>query len=313
MMLAGFERPTSGRILLEGRDVADQPAHKRDIGVVFQNYALFPHMTAAQNIAFPLKVRRLSRAEVEARVEYALTMVRLDQMGSSRPGQMSGGQQQRIALARALVFNPSLIVMDEPLGALDKNLREEMQYEIKALHRQLGVTIVYVTHDQSEALTMSDRIAVFQKGRIIQLDSPRTIYDRPGNLFVACFLGENNQLAGKVVEKSSVGLGKVKLASGDIVRCQFPQAHNPGADVVLLVRPEDVLIGDLAVACDYRTTGTVREMIYHGQHFQVSIELADGEAIVALCRPGASASLAAGTAIAIGWQADHAVALVREP
>ena len=194
MMLAGFEVPTNGRIDLDGQPIDNMPPHKRNIGMVFQNYALFPHMTVAENLAFPLEVRRLARAEIEAKIKRALDMVKLSGFASRRPGQLSGGQQQRVALARALVFEPKLVLMDEPLGALDKQLREHMQLEIKHIHRDLGVTVVYVTHDQSEALTMSDRIAVFNDGAIQQLATPDDLYERPQNSFVAQFIGENNRL-----------------------------------------------------------------------------------------------------------------------
>ena len=180
MMLAGFEVATHGEILLEGVPINNVPPHKRGIGMVFQNYALFPHMTVAENLAFPLQVRKMSKADSEAKVNRALEMVRLGEFGNRRPAQLSGGQQQRVAVARALVFEPELVLMDEPLGALDKNLREEMQYEIKHIHEQLGVSMVYVTHDQSEALTMSNRIAVFNDGVIQQLDPPPVLYEKPG-------------------------------------------------------------------------------------------------------------------------------------
>jgi putative spermidine/putrescine transport system ATP-binding protein len=192
MMLAGFEAPTSGEILYEGRSVERLPPHERNFGVVFQNYALFPHMSVYENIAFPLSVRKVSKADTAARVERALSMVQLSNFGRRRPAQLSGGQQQRVALARALVFEPELVLMDEPLGALDKNLREQLQVEIRRLHDTLGITNVYVTHDQTEAMVMSDRIAIFDRGRIQQLDTPRTVHERPATAFVASFMGEMN-------------------------------------------------------------------------------------------------------------------------
>ncbi len=189
MMLAGFESPTAGEISLSGVPITRTPPHKRNFGMVFQNYALFPHMTVAENIAYPLTVRKLPAAEREAKVVRALDMVQLGRMGTRYPGQLSGGQQQRVALARALVFDPQLVLMDEPLGALDKQLREHMQIELKALHRRLGVTFVYVTHDQTEALTMSDRVAVFSDGAIQQIDAVDRLYETPANGFVAAFVG----------------------------------------------------------------------------------------------------------------------------
>ncbi|HEU0222233.1 MAG TPA: ABC transporter ATP-binding protein, partial [Paracoccaceae bacterium] len=216
MMLAGFESATHGEIYLGGRPINHVAPHRRGIGMVFQNYALFPHMTVGENLAFPLKVRGLGRAEIEAKVKRALEMVELPQMANRRPAQLSGGQQQRVAVARALVFEPDLVLMDEPLGALDKQLREQMQYEIKHLHADLGVTVVYVTHDQSEALTMSDRIAVFNDGVVQQLSTPNELYERPQNSFVAQFIGENNTLTGTVVEIRN-GIAVVRLDSGDLI------------------------------------------------------------------------------------------------
>src|SRR5574343_720666 len=202
MMLAGFESPTAGEILLDGAPITRTPPHKRNFGMVFQNYALFPHMTVAENIAYPLHVRKLPRAELEAKVKRALEMVQMDTMGMRYPAQMSGGQQQRVALARALVFDPQLVLMDEPLGALDKQLREHMQIELKALHRRLGVTFVYVTHDQAEALTMSDRVAVFNDGRIQQIDVVTNLYETPSNRFVAGFVGDNSVLDARVIQNN---------------------------------------------------------------------------------------------------------------
>ena len=198
MMLAGFEPATHGEIYREGPPINNTPPHKRGIGMVFQNYALFPHMTVNENLAFPLQVRNMGKAETEERVKKILKLVELPDKGNRRPSQLSGGQQQRIAVARALVFEPDLVLMDEPLGALDKQLREQMQYEIKHIHERLGVTVVYVTHDQSEALTMSNRIAVFNDGVVQQLSSPSELYERPVNCFVAQFIGENNRLKGTI-------------------------------------------------------------------------------------------------------------------
>ncbi|MDT8267342.1 ABC transporter ATP-binding protein, partial [Roseomonas sp. DSM 102946] len=194
MMIAGFETPESGQIALDGRDVTHLPPHRRGIGMVFQSYALFPHMTVAENVGFALKQRGVGKAEIVERVRQALDLVRLSAFGGRYPQQLSGGQQQRVAIARAVIFNPPVLLMDEPLSALDKQLREEMQLEIKALHERLGITFIYVTHDQKEALVMSDRVAVMNQGRIEQLDDPATLYDRPSNRFVASFVGEANFL-----------------------------------------------------------------------------------------------------------------------
>jgi len=197
MMLAGFETPTNGQIYLDNKVISDIPPHKRGIGMVFQNYALFPHMTVYENLAFPLRVRKIPKDEADKKVDKALSMVSLQGFEARMPMQLSGGQQQRVAVARSLVFDPQLVLMDEPLGALDKNLRESMQYEIKHIHESIGVTVVYVTHDQTEALTMSNRIAVFNDGKVQQLSSPDELYERPVNSFVAEFIGENNTFAVK--------------------------------------------------------------------------------------------------------------------
>ena len=204
MMLAGFETPTNGEIYLDGNAISSIPPHKRGIGMVFQNYALFPHMTVYENLAFPLRVRKIPKDEADKKIDKALSMVSLQGFAQRMPGQLSGGQQQRVAVARSLVFDPQLVLMDEPLGALDKNLRESMQYEIKHIHESIGVTVVYVTHDQSEALTMSNRIAVFNDGKVQQLSSPDELYEKPVNSFVAEFIGENNTFAGEVTDLSLI-------------------------------------------------------------------------------------------------------------
>src|SRR6202035_2009871 len=203
-MLAGFERPSQGAITLDGKSIDRLPPYERNIGMVFQNYALFPHMSVADNVAFPLSVRKLPKAEIGPRVARALEMVQLERFKDRRPAQLSGGQQQRVALARALVFQPTLVLMDEPLGALDKKLREHMQIELKQIHEMLGVTIVYVTHDQGEALTMSDRVAVFDHGAVVQIGTPARLYNEPATAFVASFIGENNLLDG-VIERVGSG------------------------------------------------------------------------------------------------------------
>ena len=216
MMLAGFETATHGEIKLAGKPINNIPPHKRGIGMVFQNYALFPHMTVAENLAFPLEVRKIGKSDREAKVKRALDMVEMGAFGGRRPAQLSGGQQQRIALARALVFEPELVLMDEPLGALDKQLREKMQFEITSLAHSLGITTVYVTHDQTEALTMSDRVAVFNDGRIQQLAPPAELYEEPQNSFVAQFIGENNTLEG-VVQEMRGDICTVRLDDGEVI------------------------------------------------------------------------------------------------
>ncbi|WP_207485517.1 ABC transporter ATP-binding protein [Arenibaculum pallidiluteum] len=271
MMLAGFEVPTHGEILLDGRPITDVPPHRRDIGMVFQNYALFPHMTVAENVAFPLSVRGLGKAEIRERVERALGMVQLDGFGRRRPAQLSGGQQQRVALARALVFDPRLVLMDEPLGALDKRLREHMQIEIKHIHATTGITVVYVTHDQGEALTMSDRIAVFNDGAIQQIDRPEALYERPATSFVANFLGENNMLHG-MVEAVEGRFCTVRLDGGQRVRALAVRAETC-ARTSLSLRPERALLGDGMQTGTNGLMGTVSEVIYLGDHSRILVSI----------------------------------------
>lgn len=270
MMLAGFENPTEGRILIDGRPIHQVPPHKRDIGVVFQNYALFPHLTIGQNLSFPLKVRRWSAADIRTAVDRALDMVQLGKLADRKPSQLSGGQQQRVAVARALIFQPSLVLMDEPLGALDKNLREEMQNEIRRLHSDLGLTVLYVTHDQSEALTMSTRVAVFRGGRIQQLSPARDLYEHPANLFVANFIGENNAIHGHVISVDGEAC-RVRLEDGQIAAgLRIDPALGTEERVTLSVRPERIMI-DPPDHFDTILEGTIDEMVYHGDHFRLSL------------------------------------------
>ncbi|GMG84829.1 polyamine ABC transporter ATP-binding protein [Paralimibaculum aggregatum] len=267
MMLAGFESVTEGTIELSGRPINDLPPYKRGIGMVFQSYALFPHMTVAENVAFPLDVRHIPRAESRERVEKALATVRLEGFMDRRPTQLSGGQQQRVALARALVFEPELILLDEPLGALDRQLREQMQYELKQLHDRLDVTMIYVTHDQQEALTMSDEVAVFSDGVMQQVASPGEIYERPRNLFVAQFVGENNQLAGRVIGRDD-RQARIRLESGDEVSALAVDDLREGDEARLAIRPERILIGQDAEACDNRFSATLSDVIFLGDQLR---------------------------------------------
>lgn len=302
MMMAGFETPTHGEILLKGEPISGLPPHKRGIGMVFQNYALFPHMTVAENLAFPLEVRHLSKDEIQQKVQRALSMVRLDEFGNRRPAQLSGGQQQRVALARALVFEPELVLMDEPLGALDKNLREEMQYEIKRIHADLGVSMIYVTHDQTEALTMSDRIAVFNDGVVQQLASPETLYEEPENAFVAYFIGENNRLAGEVVELQST-VCKVRLDNGDSVTAKPIAVDRVGARTTLSLRPERVsLVQQGDPACDNRFTARVLDVTYLGDHLRTRLSVCgNDEFIIKTPNATGKGSLKPGQSVEIGW------------
>lgn len=306
MMLAGFEAPTAGTIELNGRLLNNVPPHKRNMGMVFQNYALFPHMTVAENLAFPLNVRKLNKSDVQQRVKHALAMVQLESFSDRLPGQMSGGQQQRVALARALVFEPQLVLMDEPLGALDKQLREHMQIEIKHLHEKLGITVVYVTHDQGEALTMSDRVAVFNDGEIQQIDSPLELYERPVTSFVANFIGENNR-SGGVLSKIGDAYGEITLDSGRVV--QGVIAHKKlalGDRASVSIRPERAVLNPQEGQADHVLKGRVREIIYFGDHVRIRIELEN--APVFYIKQGISVAdphLAEGSLVTVGWGRDH--------
>ena len=282
MMLAGFEPATNGEIYIGNKSINHIPPHKRGIGMVFQNYALFPHMSIGENLSFPLEVRKMNRADTEAAVKRALDMVQMGDFIHRRPAQLSGGQQQRIALARALVFEPELVLMDEPLGALDKQLRERMQYEIKHIHENLGVTVVYVTHDQSEALTMSDRIAVFNDGIIQQLSSAEDLYEHPQNAFVAQFIGENNELRG-TVEKINGKTCSVKLSDGTKVKAEKVNVNNVGDKTLLSLRPERVEI-DPASKMDAMLKGKIEELIYLGDHIRVRMSVAGNSEFIAKVR-----------------------------
>ena len=269
MMLAGFEEPTSGAIRIDGRSVHDLPPRKRDIGVVFQNYALFPHMTVGGNLAFPLEVRGLDPEQIRARVGRALELVRLEGLEDRRPGKLSGGQQQRVAIARALVFEPRLVLMDEPLGALDRRLREEMQFEVRRIQRSLGVTVVYVTHDQQEAMAMSDRVAVFEQGRVEQVAAPEVLYEEPERQFVARFIGDNNVLRGKVVgvdgDFCQVDVG------GGIIKALRIAPSRIGDTVAIAIRPERVSLAPKPGLYHNEFDARIDDIMFLGDHLRLRV------------------------------------------
>jgi len=310
MMLAGFETATHGEIRLAGRPINQVPPHKRGIGMVFQNYALFPHMTVNENLAFPLEVRGIGKAEREAKIARALDMVQMGKFGNRRPAQLSGGQQQRIALARALVFDPELVLMDEPLGALDKQLREHMQFEIKHLHENLGITVVYVTHDQSEALTMSDRVAVFNDGVIQQLAPPDELYERPANSFVAQFIGENNKLPG-VIEDVEGGRATVRLATGELIDATPVNVGGRGSRTLVSIRPERVEYMPERIPPGAHTIeAEVLEFIYMGESFRTRMRVAGSDDFIMKNRNAVGQRrLQPGEKITIGWSPQDARAL----
>jgi len=295
-VIAGFEMPDEGEVFLAGRNVTLAPPARRDVGMVFQNYALFPHMTVAQNIAFPLEMRKVPRAERDRRVADALALVDLPAHGGRLPRELSGGQQQRVALARAVVFGPSLLLLDEPFGALDRKLREQMQLEVRRLQRRLELTAVFVTHDQEEALILSDRIAVMEAGRLSQLGSPQEIYRRPANRFVADFIGESNLFRARVVAG-----GYAELESG--LRIPLPDgAPGPGSDIGLLLRPERP---KRAADGNALFDGRIVEIVYLGETVKYRIEDAGGvQLIVRWPYAGREPPLAHGDALRVGWDRD---------
>ncbi|NRB03571.1 MAG: ABC transporter ATP-binding protein [Rhodobacteraceae bacterium] len=310
MMLAGFETATHGDIRLGGISINNIPPHKRGIGMVFQNYALFPHMTVAENLAFPLEVRKMGKSERDAKVKRALDMVQMGAFGGRRPAQLSGGQQQRIALARALVFEPELVLMDEPLGALDKQLREHMQFEITNLAHSLGITTVYVTHDQTEALTMSDRVAVFDDGRIQQLAPPDKLYEEPENSFVAQFIGENNTLLGTVKEISQ-DKALVELDGGELIDAKPVNVSEVGQRTRVSIRPERVEMNKERLRDGAHTLkAEVLEFIYMGDIFRTRLRVAGNEEFVIKTRNAPDqVRLSPGQQIDIGWLAEDCRAL----
>jgi len=309
MMLAGFEVPTAGDIYLGEERLNTLPPHKRNIGMVFQNYALFPHMTVEENLHFPLTARKVPKAEAKKRVAKILDTIQLNEFAKRHPNQLSGGQQQRVALARALVFEPQLVLMDEPLGALDKQLREQMQLEIKHLHEQLGITVVFVTHDQGEALTMSDRVAVFNDGIIQQIDSPKNLYENPENAFVAQFIGENNTLAGRI-NSIDGQFCTVDFGENLSTRAKLVNVHETGAPTCLSIRPERVHLNGAAKSLPNQITGKINEFIYLGDHLRVRCSVTDNDQFMArvpvtqFCP-----TLKVGAEITLGWRDEDVRAL----
>ncbi|MBE1285482.1 MAG: polyamine ABC transporter ATP-binding protein [Rhodobacteraceae bacterium] len=309
MMLAGFETATHGDIRLGGTSINNIPPHKRGIGMVFQNYALFPHMTIAENLSFPLEVRKMGKSEREEKIKRALDMVEMGAFGGRRPAQLSGGQQQRIALARALVFEPELVLMDEPLGALDKQLREKMQFEITSLAHNLGITTVYVTHDQTEAMTMSDRVAVFDDGVIQQLAPPDQLYEEPENSFVAQFIGENNTLEG-VVKEINGEVALVQLDDGEVIDCK-PINVGVGDRTRVSIRPERVEFNKERLKEGTHTVkAEVLEFIYMGDIFRTRLRVAGNDEFIIKTRNAPDqVRLEPGAQIEVGWLPEDCRAL----
>ena len=302
-MIAGYIDPTAGQIVINGRDIVPEPIYRRNIGMVFQNYALFPHLSVAENVAYPLKIRGLAKADIARRVKESLDMVRLESFSSRLPAELSGGQQQRVALARASIYKPSILLMDEPLGALDKNLRDEMQEEIKRFQQEMGVTVVYVTHDQQEAAFLADRIAIMREGALAQIGSPRTLYEHPNSRFVAEFLGEASIFAIKSV-KSDGDLHNVVLDNGvsAVVRDKI-DAQRVG---FACIRPERVTLGPKAGKLANSFTGIVRESLYTPGSIRYRVELAgSGCSLKVRALPlGDLEIYEPGAQVDVGWSAD---------
>ena len=296
-LIAGFVEPTAGRILIDGEDVTGLPAHLRGLGVVFQSYALFPHLSVFENVAFGLRERRTPSAEIARRVGEALELVQLDRQGRQRPAELSGGMQQRVALARALVYRPRVLLLDEPLAALDKKLREEMRDELRAIQRSVGITTVFVTHDQGEALGLSDRIAVMSRGRIEQLGAPREIYERPASRFVADFIGASTVLRGRAVAEDRVALSPdltIRVSVGGVLRV--------GEQIELAIRPERVRLA--AAAGEGTAEARIEGLVYQGAMTEVSARLADGQRVRVSVNEPAPMPLAPGQIIHLRLPAD---------
>jgi len=295
-LIAGFEEPTAGRILLDGADVSNLPPHKRNVNTVFQSYALFPFLSVFDNVAFGLKHAAVAKSELRTRVGDALSLVSMSSFASRRPAQLSGGQQQRVALARALVLNPSVLLLDEPLGALDAKLRRSLKVELKALQERVGITFIYVTHDQEEALTMSGRLAVMNAGRIAQTGTPQEVYESPADAYVADFLGAANLLPVTVTERilggaSTLTLGDIALSTSN----EVPAA--PGASAQAVIRPERVRVEPHGSAGQNRVPALVERLVYLGAATQVMLRLATGESLQAVAQNEDAASWAQGTPV----------------
>ncbi|MCB0142638.1 MAG: ABC transporter ATP-binding protein, partial [Caldilineaceae bacterium] len=319
-MIAGLELPSSGSVLIHGQEMAQEPAYRRPVNTVFQRYALFPHMTVYDNVAFGLRMKQVAKDEVRQRVDDVLKLVRLDAMGQRKPGQLSGGQQQRVALARALVNNPEVLLLDEPLGALDLKLRQAMQDELKRIQQTVGITFIYVTHDQEEALTMSDRIAVMNDGRVLQVDTPYELYEDPESRFVANFIGETNFLTGKT-DRVAGSLVYVRLDNGAMTTIEtgngaIGETVKAGAAVTVAIRPEKIYLGrgDAPAEADNAYAGKVENIVYIGTDTYYDMDL-PGQTKVTVRQQnqdytGSANTLAVGDMGYVAWRAHNASLLM---
>ncbi len=298
-LIAGFVAPTAGRVLIDDQDVTARPPHERGLGVVFQSYALFPHLSVFENVAFGLRERRVSEAEIRRRVGEALALVRLGEEGARRPRQLSGGMQQRAALARALVYTPRVLLLDEPLAALDRKLREEMRTELREILRSVGITAIFVTHDQAEALSLSDRVAVMNRGRIEQLGAPREVYERPATRFVADFVGASSRVRGR-----AVAADRVELGPGQSIEVRAGRPLSVGATVELGIRPERVVVAPPDGPRVNRIAGRVTRLTYLGAQTEVTVEIAGGASVLGLVPEPSPVSLAVGREVTLALPPD---------
>jgi spermidine/putrescine transport system ATP-binding protein len=309
-LIAGFDFPTEGEILLYGEDIAPLPPYKRPVNTVFQSYALFPHMTVGQNVGFGLEMLGKPRAEIEARVNQMLKLVRMEELKNRRTSQISGGQQQRVALARALAPSPKVLLLDEPLSALDFKLRKDMQIELKRLQHETGITFIFVTHDQEEALTMSDRIAVMSKGKILQIGSPREIYERPAERFVANFIGDTNFLDGEVISAKN-GEAKIRLVTGTTIAAGLPESFLPRGRVTVVVRPEHANLAKASAKAPL--TGILENAVYFGTDTHYHVKLQDGSAFIVRQQNsrGDGNGFETGEKVGVAFE-DHAAQVLRD-
>lgn len=316
-IIAGFEKANGGKILIAGENIEDKKAYERNIGMLFQNYALFPHLTIRENIAYPLKVRKYKKAEIEKKVDEALKMVHLEQLGGRYPKQLSGGQQQRVALARAIVYEPPLLLLDEPLGALDKNLRQQMQLEIKKIQKKVGITTISVTHDQEEALTMSDKICIMNKGKLEQIDTPENIYKKPKTKFVAEFLGTINLLEGKIIKQEQKGkINEITIDGGKIfehpILIKADNRERRGVEKVLIaIRPESLLVSKNKDELNNNFKVKVTEVIYLGESFKVKGITDTNKEVIIKISPSKEEFAVCGEELYLGFNSED-VSLVYE-
>lgn len=299
-MVSGLTPPTSGQLLIDGEDWTDRPVHDRDMGLVFQHYALFPHMTVAENVAFPLKMRKLAGAEVKRRVDETLLKVQLEAFAHRFPRELSGGQQQRVALARCFVFSPEIILMDEPLGALDKALRETMQLEIRRLHREFGTTLIYVTHDQEEALVLSDRICVMNHAQVEQVGTPHQIYSDPETIFAATFIGHSNLLHGRIESRGADGTARISTAAGTFTG-RMGARDAQASEHALIVRPEQMRLGPAEGADMNELRAQVHDIVYIGSDNRLLLDLPDGTRFSVRQNPANVAGLRVGDEVTVHW------------